>query len=89
MLTATLPAKVFGAGGVLGIIALIIGGSVVGRSAKKAAELSTKIAAMPEKQRGPAIAEVQALRKKMVTFGNVVIVLLAITITLMAIGHYV
>jgi uncharacterized membrane protein len=82
-------AMVFGAGGVLGLIAGIIGGSVVGRSAKKASMLSAKMASLSEKDRAAVVAEIQQLRQKMVTWGHVVVVLLVITVVLMTIGHYV
>lgn len=86
--SGTIEARVFGAGGVLGLAAMIIGGSVVGRSAKKAAEIAAKMAAMPERDRAAAAEHIQQLRRKMVTFGHVVIALLVGTIVLMSIGHY-
>ena len=87
--SSTLEAKVFGAGGVLGLAALIIGGSMIGRSAKKAEALGAKLAAMGEKDRGPVVAEIQQLRRKMASYAHLVMVLIVITIVLMSIGHYV
>src|SRR3954465_9562641 len=75
-LSATRAAMVFGTGGIAGTLALILGGAVVGKNAKKMAD-----AASP--------AEFEAARRKAVTFGTVVLLLQAIAITAMAIGHYV
>jgi len=84
----TTEARVFGTGGILGLTAFIIGASVVGQSAKKVTALGAKMASMPEKDRPAATAEIQRLRKKMVTWGHLVMGLMAITIMLMSLGHY-
>lgn len=75
-LSATRGAMVFGTGGIAGTLALILGGAVVGRNAKKMAT-----AASP--------AEFAAARDKSATFGLVVLVLQLIAIAAMALGHYV
>src|SRR5215470_11496411 len=41
--SATMGARVFGAGGVAGILALVIGGAIVGRTAKKLEALGAKV----------------------------------------------
>jgi hypothetical protein len=46
------------------------------------------MAGMPEKDRAAAAAELQKLRQKMVTYGHLVMALMAITIVLMSLGHY-
>lgn len=82
--------RVFGTGGLLGFTAGIIGGAVVGRSAKKAAELGAKMATLSEgKERAAIAAEIGRHRQRMVTFGHVVIALLVGALACMAIGHYV
>jgi putative copper export protein len=81
--------RVFGTGGILGLTAFIIGASVVGQSAKKVTALGAKMAGMAEKDRAAAATEMQRLRQKMVTYGHLVMALMAITIVLMSIGHYV
>ena len=89
-ISASTAGKVFGTGGLLGLAAGIIGGAVVGRSAKKAAELGAKMATAPEgKDRAALTAEIGRLRQRMVTWGNLVIVLLVGALALMTIGHYV
>ena len=67
-------AIVFGFGGICGTIALIIGGAVVGRNAKKIEEPG---------------ADVAALRARIRTSSRLVLILQLIAAGLMAIGHYV
>ena len=79
----------FSIGGLAGLVAVIIGGSVVGRSANKAVGLMEQAAKMPDTQRGPLMQEAGVLRQRMKTFGSLVIVLQVIALVLMAIGHYI
>lgn len=89
--SATMGARVFGAGGAAGILALIIGGAVVGRSAKKMGELLAASAAgtIDSSQRQALLTQVAALKRRMVIFGRVVLVLQVVALVCMAIGHYV
>jgi hypothetical protein len=81
---------VFGLGGVLGVIAAIIGGSVAGRSAKQVVALESRASSLPEgAERARLAAQIQALRQRVTTSTRIVTVLLVVTIILMAIGHYV
>lgn len=80
----------FAAGGVLGLGAAIIGGSVVGRSAKRIGQLSTQAAATTDAaQRAALLAQLGPLKKRMKTSGVVVFFLLLAAFVLMALGHYV
>jgi len=89
-LSASMAGRVFGTGGLLGIAAAVIGGSIVGRSAQSATTLGAKAAGLPEgAERAALLAEIQRLRLRMVKFGDVVTVLLVVAIVLMAMGHYV
>jgi len=88
-LSGSMGARVFGAGGVAGIAALIIGGAVISRGTKKLAELGDRLPNTPEAQRGPLLAEMNAARKRVATFSRIVIVLQGIAVIAMAIGHYV
>jgi hypothetical protein len=90
VVSASTTGMVYGIGGVLGIIAVIIGGSVVGRSAVKNVQVMEQAAAAPAGPAKDALLQQGAmLRQRMKTSGNVVIVLQAIALVLMAIGHYV
>lgn len=89
-LSATRGAMVFGTGGIAGTLALIIGGAVVSRNAKKMALLGTQLPTFPEgPQRTAAIAEMSAARAKATTFSRIVLVLQVIALLCMAVGHYV
>jgi uncharacterized membrane protein len=80
---------VFGIGGVLGIIALIIGGSVVGRGTKALGEMGPKLAAADPATRAKLMGEMESIRGRVRTFGRLVVALVTVTTILMALGHYV
>jgi hypothetical protein len=83
-------AALFGYGGVIGIIALVIGAAVVSRNLSKATGLMAKSAAMPE---GPARAEAvriaSQLRARALTFARIISLLLILTAAMMTMAHYV
>jgi hypothetical protein len=82
-------AMVFGTGGLLGFIALMIGALVVGRSMKRVIQLGGQAATASEGDRRRLVGEMTALRHRAEVGTHVVLGLLAITTVLMAIGHYV
>jgi hypothetical protein len=88
-ISGSMAGRVFGTGALAGILALILGGAVVGRSAKKATAILEQIATAPESQRPAMMAQVQALGKTMSSTGIVVLLLQAVALAAMAIGHYV
>jgi uncharacterized membrane protein len=73
-------AKYLGLGGVIGVIALIIGGGVVGRSMSKAEKLSANPATM---------AEAGKLRARAMTWVRIMSVLVIVSAILMTIAMYV
>jgi uncharacterized membrane protein len=79
----------FGIGGVAGILAVIIGGSVVGRSANKAAALMEQVVKAPDAQKGALMQQAGVLRQRMATFGIVVVLLQIIALVTMALAHYI
>jgi hypothetical protein len=80
----------FSIGALTGVIALILGGAMVGRSAKKAATLQAKATNLPEgAERAALTTEMAMLRDRMITFSRIVLVLLLISMATMAIGHYI
>ena len=79
----------FGVGGVAGLVALIIGGAVIGRSSRKVLAIMGQVANASEAQKGPLLQEANALRGKMKTFGTLVLLLQVIALVLMALGHYI
>ena len=89
-LSATRAATVYGAGGVAGLLALIIDGAIVTRNAKKMAGLGAQLASMPDgPARATATAEMAAARTRAAVAGRVVIILQMIALACMAVGHYV
>jgi uncharacterized membrane protein len=88
-LSGTRAAMVFGTGGIAGFLALIVGGAVVSRSAKKMAALAERLPSAPEGERAKLAADMAAARSRAASASIVVLVLQVIAIVLMAIGHYV
>jgi len=87
-LSGSMGARIFGLGGVCGIAALIIGGAVVTRSAKKMAAIGARLGSAPDAERAALAAEMDAARQKAATFSRVVLVLQMIAVVCMAVGHY-
>jgi hypothetical protein len=75
-LAGSMPARVFGTGGVAGILALILDGAVVSRNLKKMSGAAPPM-------------DVAAARARAATFAMVVLVLQVIALACMAIAHYV
>jgi hypothetical protein len=89
-LSASRGAMVFGTGGIAGILAVIIGGAVVGRSAARMEALGDKALALPEgSERAGLMAQSAAARDRVLTGARIVLVLQMIALACMAIGHYV
>jgi len=85
--SATNAGRAFGFGGLCGLIAAIIGGSVVGRSANKLGPLMGQLATAKDK--AAVMQEVTALRQRMKVGTRVVLLLQVIALVLMAVGHYI
>jgi len=80
----------YSVGALTGIIALILGGSMVGGSVKKLAELGPKAAALPEgAERAALMATILNLRARVTLFSKIVAALLFISMVTMALGHLV
>ncbi len=80
----------FGVGGVAGVLAAIIGGSVVGRSSKRVVDIMQAVATLGDgAQKAAMLQEADSLKQRMTTFGAVVLVLQIVATALMALGHYI
>src|SRR5262245_4717088 len=89
-LGGSMAARVYGTGGLAGLLAVIIGGAFVNRYGKKMSALAERLASMPEgAERKGLIAEMNAARDRAWTFSKVVLVLQVIALACMAVGHYV
>jgi uncharacterized membrane protein len=81
---SSLAGMTYGTGGTAAILSLIIGMSIVRPSMKRAAELAS--AGSPDESR---MAQIQKLRKRAGTGGQVVAVLLLVAVAAVAVGRYV
>ena len=80
----------FGVGGAAGILAAIIGGSVVGRSANKLMEILEQAPRLPDgPEKGALLAQAATLQQRLKSGGSAVVVLQTIALLLMAVGHYI
>jgi len=83
------PGITYSIGGLMAIIALIIGGTTVRASMEKVLKLGETLPSTPESNRAAVMAEMNALRQKGINATRLVSVLLMITVFCMAIGRYV
>lgn len=88
-LSGSMGARVFGTGGLAGLVALILGGAVVGRGAKKLGDLGARLGSAPASERAALATEIAAVRQRVAIFSRIIFVLQMIAVVLMAIGHYV
>lgn len=89
-ISSSMGGRVFGAGGVLGLVAAIIAGSVVARNMKKIVALMQQASAQADAAaRTNLIDQASRLRSRTATAARIVTVLLIVTAMLMALGHYV
>jgi hypothetical protein len=79
----------FGIGGVAGLLAVIIGGSMVGRSSKKMLGLMAQLPKASDAQKGALMQQAEMLKGRMKTFGTLVVLLQVVALVLMALGHYI
>jgi uncharacterized membrane protein len=80
----------FGVGGAAGILAGVIGGGIVGRSAKKLAQLSSGAMTIADDDVHRALlAEIASLKRRMKIGTRVVVGLQTTALVFMSVGHYV
>lgn len=80
----------FGIGGVAGTVALIIGGSVIGRGSKKVVGLMEQFMKSSDAaQQGALMKEATEIRQRIKTATVIVLLLQVVAATLMAVGHYI
>jgi uncharacterized membrane protein len=83
-------AMVFGAGGVLAIVAIHIGLLGMRRNTVRAMQKAKDAAAMPDgAEKSRTLLQAQELRTRAATAGRITAALLIVTTILMALGHYV
>jgi hypothetical protein len=89
-LSASRGAMVFGTGGLAGLLSVIIGGAVMGRSLARMGALGATAMALPEgPERAALMAQSTVARDRGIAGARIVLVLQMIAVACMAIGHYV
>jgi uncharacterized membrane protein len=87
---ATHAGMAFGAGGAAGILAGIIGGAVVGRSAVKVTAVMRQATELPDgPAKGRLFEQAVLLRRRIHRGSSVVLALQTTALILMSVGHYV
>ena len=87
---ATHAGMAFGGGGVAGILAGIVGATVIGRSGSQVVAIMTKAAGVPDgPERGAMMQRAAALRQRIKNGTRAVMMLQATALLLMSVGHYV
>jgi hypothetical protein len=80
----------FSIGALTGFIALILFGSMAGRSAKRISALTAKSTGLADgAERAALMSEMTTLNARMTTFARIVVILLLISMATMALGHYI
>lgn len=89
-MSGSMGGRVFGMGGIAGILALVIGASIVGRTMGKIGDTMAKAATLPDgAEKAALIASTGPMQARAEMFGKLVILLLLIAIVAMSLGHYV
>ena len=89
VISGSMGGRVFGTGGIAGIIATVLG-SMVGAKARKVTALMQQAGPMPEgPEKGALLGQAAVHQQKMATFSMITIVMMVIAIVTMSIGHYV
>lgn len=79
----------FGIGGLCGLLAMILGGAVMGRGMARMTAIGERTGSMSEPERAAQMEEIAALRRRLGFAGKAILVLMVIALLLMAVGHYV
>jgi uncharacterized membrane protein len=77
----------FGIGGLCGLLAMILGGAIMGRGTARLAALGQRIAAA-EGERTAQMQEMDALRQRLSLASKFILLLMIVALLLMAVGHY-
>ena len=78
----------FGIGGICGLLAMILGGAILGRGFAQIVALGERATAGPEAERAMRMQDIEALRQRLAVAGKLILLLMVAALVLMAIGHY-
>lgn len=79
---------VFGIGGLCGLLALIIGASVVGPGSARVVALASAATSLPEAERVAHLQRVAGLQQRVMLAGRIALGLVLVALVLMASGHF-
>lgn len=78
----------FGIGGICGLLAMILGGAILGRGFARIATLGERATAGTEAERATHLQGIEMLRQRLGVAGKLILLLMVLALVLMAIGHY-
>ena len=78
----------FGIGGLCGLLAMILGGAIMGRGVSQMVALGEKAALLAEAECAAHMQQMDALRRRLNVASKVILLLMIVALLLMAIGHY-
>ena len=79
----------FGIGGLCGLLAMIVGGSMIGPGFVRLAELAAQAGSLPEAERGTHARQISATRQRTMLASKGALGLIVVALVLMSLGHYV
>ncbi len=78
----------FGIGGLCGLLAMILGGAVLGRGFAQMVKMGERAAVSSDTERAAQMQEMDALRQRLSLASKFVLLLMIAALLLMAVGHY-
>lgn len=78
----------FGIGGLCGLLAMILGGAVMGRGMSRMTTIGAQMASASEAERASHMREMTALRGRLSVASKFILLLMIAALLLMAVGHY-
>jgi uncharacterized membrane protein len=78
----------FGIGGLCGLLAMILGGAIMGRGTARMVALGERAVLLANAERTMHMQEMEALRRRLSIASKVILLLMISALLLMAVGHY-
>ena len=78
----------FGIGGLCGLLAMILGGAIMGRGMSRMTAIGEQMASASEAERASHAQEIAALRDRLSVVGKLILLLMIVALLLMTVGHY-
>lgn len=78
----------FGIGGLCGLLAMVLGGAIMGRGFARMSAMGERMAILPEVERASHMQDMAALRERLSLVSKFILLLMIVALLLMAVGHY-